>query len=239
MRISGRVRYASAQETSGERAFNLTRSGEESNMMPTSQQENASPAQPTLGDVLYARKPKSLVMEEEWVALVRSVAARDQVALHGLYERAHRLVFTLCMRITHSRETAEELTIDVFHDVWRRAAGYDPANGTVLGWIMNQARSRAIDRLRFEQRKKRVEPDDGEAPANDIGYARDAVEAKQESAMLRSALAALTSDERQAIESAYFGGLTYAEVASRLDQPLGTVKTRIRSALQKLRQELT
>ena len=61
------------------------------------------------------------------------------------------------MRITANRETAEELTLDVFHDVWRRASRYDPGGGTVLGWIMNQARSRAIDRLRFEQRKKRVE----------------------------------------------------------------------------------
>src|SRR3546814_13011070 len=87
--------------------------------------------------------------------LVQSMAAGDQLALHALYERAHRPVFTLIMRITANRETAEELTIDVFHDVWRRASRYDPANGTVLGWVMNQARSRAIARLRFESRKKR------------------------------------------------------------------------------------
>src|SRR3546814_12221626 len=87
--------------------------------------------------------------------LVQSMAAGDQLALHALYERAHRPVFTLIMRITANRETAEELTIDVFHDVWRRASRYDPANGTVLGWVMNQARSRAIDRLRFASRKKR------------------------------------------------------------------------------------
>jgi DNA-directed RNA polymerase specialized sigma24 family protein len=67
----------------------------------------------------------------------------------------HRIVFTLIVRITNNRETAEELTLDVFHDVWRRAANYDPATGSVVGWIMNQARSRAIDRLRFEHRKKR------------------------------------------------------------------------------------
>ena len=109
----------------------------------------------TLGDVLYA-KSKAVVPEEDWAALVRSIAAGDQLALHALYERAHRMVFTLAMRITANRETAEELTVDVFHDVWRRAAGYDAANGTVLGWIMNQARSRAIDRLRFENRRSAV-----------------------------------------------------------------------------------
>src|SRR3546814_18963200 len=87
--------------------------------------------------------------------LVQSSAAGDQLALHALYERAHRPVFTVIMRITANRETAEELTFDVFHDVLRRASRYDPANGTVLGWVMNHARSRAIDRLRFESRTKR------------------------------------------------------------------------------------
>src|SRR5687767_8362926 len=107
----------------------------------------------TLGDVLYA-KSKDPVLEQEWATLVRAIAAGDQLALHALYERAHRPVFTLIMRITANRETAEELTVDVFHDVWRRASRYDPANGTVLGWIMNQARSRAIDRVRFEKRSE-------------------------------------------------------------------------------------
>src|SRR5881296_2636453 len=110
----------------------------------------------TLGDLLYANKAKTLVPEKEWVGLVRSIAGGDQLALHALYEQTHRLVFTLIVRITGKRETAEEVTLDVFHDVWRRASAYDPASGSVVGWIMNQARSRAIDRLRFERRKKRV-----------------------------------------------------------------------------------
>ena len=193
----------------------------------------------TLGEILYAKKPKSLVSESEWVGLVRAVAAGECVALHRLYERAHRMVFTLAVRITCNRETAEEVTLDVFHDVWRRAAAYDPVNGTVLGWIMNQARSRAIDRLRFEQRKKRVDPDaedlveGGESPDP-----RDVLELEQQRRALRAALAVLTADERQAIESAFFSGLTHAEVAARLNQPLGTVKTRIRSGLHKLRQAI-
>src|SRR5882762_5424518 len=116
-----------------------------------------SPA--TLGDVLYARS-KAPVPEQDWASLVQSIAAGDQLALHALYERAHRPVFTLTMRITANRETAEELTIDVFHDIWRGASRYDAANGTVLGWIMNQARSRAIDRLRLESRQKRNHGDD-------------------------------------------------------------------------------
>src|SRR6186997_1924483 len=117
----------------------------------------------TLGDVLYA-KSKAPVLEQEWATLVQSIAAGDQLALHALYERAHRPVFTLIMRITANRETAEELTVDVFHDVWRRATRYDAASGTVLGWIMNQARSRAIDRLRFDSRKKRSDGGDMQQP---------------------------------------------------------------------------
>jgi RNA polymerase sigma-70 factor (ECF subfamily) len=193
----------------------------------------------TLGDVLYADKAKAVESEKAWVGLVQSIVAGDQLALHALYERTHRLVFTLIMRITSNRETAEELTVDVFHDVWRRASRYDAANGTVLGWIMNQARSRAIDRLRFEQRKKRAEPHASDAlPAIETGECHDILELKQQARALRNALTVLTPDERQAIEAAFFSELTHAEVAARLNQPLGTVKTRIRSGLHKLRQAL-
>jgi RNA polymerase sigma-70 factor (ECF subfamily) len=200
--------------------------------------ERAENALATLGDVLYA-KSKAPVPEQDWVTLVQSIAAGDQLALHALYERAHRVVFTLIMRITANRETAEELTIDVFHDVWRRAARYDAANGTVLGWIMNQARSRAIDRLRFESRQKRSHGDDVKPPAEAAADPHDVIELREQGEALRVALAVLTPDERQAIELTFFGGLTHAEAAARLKQPLGTIKTRIRSGLHKLRHALT
>jgi RNA polymerase sigma-70 factor, ECF subfamily len=193
----------------------------------------------TLGDVLSAASG-SAIPERAWAKLVDSIAAGDQRALHELYGMAHRSVFTLAMRMTANRETAEELTLDVFYDVWRRAASYDAANGTVLGWIMNQARSRTIDRLRFDRRKKRH--DDGAAgPADDSPSAdpRDVLELRQQARSLRAALATLTPAERQAIEVTYFGGLTYAEAAARLKLPLGTIKTRIRSGLHKLRYVLT
>ena len=111
--------------------------------MMTSQPESETT---TLGDLLYANRAKASVSEKEWVGLVRSTAGGDQSALQVLYTRTHRIVFTLIVRITSNRETAEELVCDVFHDVWGRASGYEPAGGSVVGWIMNQARSRAIDR---------------------------------------------------------------------------------------------
>jgi RNA polymerase sigma-70 factor, ECF subfamily len=194
-----------------------------------------SPA--TLGDVLYA-SAKAPTPEQDWAALVQSIAAGDQLALHALYERAHRIVFTLVMRITANREIAEELTIDVFHDVWRSASRYDAANGTVLGWIMNQARSRAIDRLRFESRKKRSQGGDAQPDGEVAADPHDVLELREQAESLRAALSALTQDERLAIETTFFAGLTHAEAAARLNQPLGTIKTRIRSGLHKLRDRL-
>jgi RNA polymerase sigma-70 factor, ECF subfamily len=191
----------------------------------------------TLGDVLYA-KSKAPVLEQDWAELVQSIAEGDELALHALYDRAHRVVFTLIMRIMANRETAEELTIDVFHDVWRGASRYDPANGTVLAWIMNQARSRAIDRLRFESRKKRTHVDQVQPEAEISADPCDVLELREQGELLRAALTMLTPDERQAIEATFFAGLTHAEAAARLNQPLGTIKTRIRSGLHKLRDAL-
>jgi RNA polymerase sigma-70 factor (ECF subfamily) len=194
----------------------------------------------TLGEVLYADPSKPRVSEADWARLVQSVAKGDQLALHALYERANRPVFTLAMRITGSRETAEEVTLDVFHDVWRRASRYDARNGTVLGWIMNQARSRAIDRVRFESRKKRSEPDFAvPVAASEAHDGHDVLALKEQCGAVQAALAVLTAPEKQAIEAAFFSELSHAEVAARLNQPLGTIKTRIRSGLHKLRQALS
>src|SRR5216684_8896797 len=161
----------------------------------------------TLGDLLYANKANFSVSEKDWVRLVQAIAASDQLALHSLYEQTHRIVFTLIVRITNNRETAEELTLDVFHDVWRRAPTYDPAGGSVVGWILNQARSRAIDRLRFEHRKKRsvnYEDDPLTTPvANDP---QQAYHFEEETRLLRNALRnaldVLTPEERRVIETA-------------------------------------
>jgi RNA polymerase sigma-70 factor, ECF subfamily len=198
-----------------------------------------APDTKTLGDILFADKAKVHVSEEEWLQLVRAVAGGDQRALHSLYEQTHRIVFTLIVRIIANRETAEEVTLDVFYEVWRKASTYDPANGSVVGWIMNQARSRAIDRLRFDQRKKRVNtyPDSLE-PTTDIVDPQQAFLFEEQSRILRNALEVLTRDERNSIETAFFSELTYDETAKTLNQPLGTVKTRIRSGLGKLREAL-
>jgi RNA polymerase sigma-70 factor (ECF subfamily) len=192
----------------------------------------------TLGELLFADPAKPRVSEREWRELVEAVARGDQLAFRALYDRTHRLVFTLTMRILGNHASAEEVTLDVFHDVWRRASTYDGTGGSVLGWIMNQARSRAIDRLRFEGRKKRTQA--GVEDPQVVALTSEGVaEAAEQTRVLQQALQALTADERQAIEAAYFSEFTYVEVAERLHQPLGTIKTRIRSALGKLRKALS
>jgi RNA polymerase sigma-70 factor (ECF subfamily) len=192
----------------------------------------------TLGDLLFGKTAKAPVSETVWAGLVRAIAAGDQQALHALYAQTHRIVFTLIMRIVSNRETAEELTVDVFYDVWRRASAYDPANGSVIGWILNQARSRALDRLRFEQRKKRVDDPGASLPQAAERDPQEAVAAKEQARRLQGALQVLTPNERTAIETAFFSELTYIEAAARLNEPVGTVKTRLRSGLTKLRQLL-
>jgi RNA polymerase sigma-70 factor, ECF subfamily len=176
----------------------------------------ARAASATLGALLYQNKGRAVVLEQEWVALVQSIATGDQRALHALYDRTHRLVFTLAARITNNREAGEEVTLDVFHDVWRRASEYDAANGSVIGWIMNQARSRAIDRLRLEQRRKRVNPfaDDPLPPSPDSDP-HETLELDEMRSVLQNALSVLSAEERHAIEAAYFSELTHAEVATR------------------------
>jgi RNA polymerase sigma-70 factor, ECF subfamily len=193
----------------------------------------------TLGALLYAQ-PKERAPESDWVELVVATSRQDPSALRALYERAHRLVFTLSMRITGDRLAAEEVTLDVFLEVWRRAGTYDAAQNTVIGWLMNLTRSRAIDRVRFESRKKRTVPSGARSSIEEdyVDGPVGALDARDTARIIGRALQGLTAAERQAIEATFFSELTYAEAAERLNQPLGTVKTRIRSGLAKLRQAL-
>jgi RNA polymerase sigma-70 factor, ECF subfamily len=185
------------------------------------------------GRVLGSLLSGEATAESEWVDLVHRIANRDPSALRDLYERTHRIVFTLALRMLNDPPTAEEVTLDVYHGVWERAVTYDPERATVVGWIMNQARSRAIDRVRHDGRKKRV--DAGKADVGGMEEDSSASPMDERRERLQIALESLTVDERRAIEAAYFEELTYAEVAERFDAPLGTIKTRIRSGLAKLR----
>jgi RNA polymerase sigma-70 factor, ECF subfamily len=173
-------------------------------------------------------------------AAFERMARGDQEALAEIYDRHGRLVYSLAFRIVRDQSDAEDVVQDVFSQAWRQASRYDASRGSVLGWLLTLTRSRAIDRLRG--RRSRPEPSGDEGVLNGIPdpaapadvQAASAVQATQ----IRAALDGLTVLQRVAIELAFYEGLTHAEIAERLELPLGTVKTRIRQGLLKLRDRL-
>jgi RNA polymerase sigma-70 factor, ECF subfamily len=169
--------------------------------------------------------------------LVRRMAAGDREAFGAFYDRYAPLVYPLIMRIVRDRTDAADVLQDVFWEAWQGARAYDPARGTPEAWMITRARTRAIDRVRALRRRGEtfVPPiDEGLAAAPPEGGG-DAAERAEDRGVIRTALEALPAAQREAIELAYYAGLTQTEIAQRLKQPLGTVKTRIRLGLERLR----
>ena len=176
------------------------------------------------------------------VRLVERMAAGDGGALRELYDQHARGVYSLAVRILRSQQDAEDLVQEVFVQAWRLAARYDTTRGTVAGWLLMQAKSRAIDRLRGRKSRPEgadVDPAVVEAAPDSAEGVDDRIVRMQEAGRVRQALDALPLLQRTAVELAYYEGLTHAEIAERLEQPLGTVKTRIRQGLLRLRDALT
>ena len=178
---------------------------------------------------------------KDWAALIREVADGDQSALATLYDSTSRLVFGLIVRIVVDRTIAEEVLLDVYTQVWRQASSYDTRRGAPLAWLMTIARTRAIDRLRsgrHEQKHKESLDAVGEITSNEANPEADTVTAERRQ-LVRSALESLSPEQREVIELAYYSGLSHSEIALKLGQPLGTVKTRTRLGMMKLREMLS
>lgn len=177
--------------------------------------------------------------DQDWVALIRSAAGGDQSALAGLYDATSRLVFGLVLRIVGDRPTAEEVLLDVYTQAWRQAANYDEERGAPLAWLMTIARSRAIDRLRSGKHEQYKESLDAVREISDTEpNPEQATVSSERRRLVCTALEALPAEQREVVELAYYSGLSHSEIALRLDQPLGTVKTRTRLAMIKLRDML-
>jgi RNA polymerase sigma-70 factor (ECF subfamily) len=170
-------------------------------------------------------------------ALLGGVARGDTDALAALYDATSRQVFGLALRILRDRGEAEEVTSDVYMQVWQSAGSYDAGRGSVEAWLRSLLRSRAIDRLRARTRRAaRQLPLDAVAGFEDTALLPEAEVIVDDSARrLQQALRGLPAVQRRAIAAAYFGGLSYAEVARVLGEPEGTVKTWIRVGLSALR----
>jgi RNA polymerase sigma-70 factor (ECF subfamily) len=166
--------------------------------------------------------------------LLRRVAAGDASALRSAYDRLGASALALALRILRARSEAEEVVQETFLEVWRRASAYDPQRGSAAAWILNVCRSRALDRLRSRGVAQRTAQ---EAAAEENGRAPlpvESAEARQTRERVQEALLSLPAEQREAIELAYYDGLTQREIAQRTGDPLGTVKTRVRLALSKL-----
>ncbi len=173
--------------------------------------------------------------------LLRRIQRRDETALEELYDRQSTAVYSLALRIVGDRAAAEDVLSDVFWRVWRRAETFDPRRGSPTAWLLTITRRRALDELRMGARRERRErsPDAmGEVPQERAPSQEGEALAGEVQEHVREALSALPPEQRGPIELAYFEGLTHVEIADRLQEPLGTIKTRIRTGMQRLRESL-
>ncbi|HJR66035.1 MAG TPA: sigma-70 family RNA polymerase sigma factor [Gemmatimonadaceae bacterium] len=179
-------------------------------------------------------------------ALLTRVANGDEHALGALYDRWSPLVFSLCVHILGDDDEAEEAVEETFWQAWRQAARYDTSRGAVSTWLTTIARSRALDRLRASRRRKEDAMTDlsqakrmaVETTARGEDDPARGAEVAERRVLVRQALRALPAEQREVLELAYFRGLSQTEIAERTGQPLGTIKTRVRLAMEKLRDRL-
>jgi RNA polymerase sigma-70 factor, ECF subfamily len=172
--------------------------------------------------------------------LIRAIAAGDKAAFGSLYDRYAGTVMALCLRVLGDRAEAEEAVTDVFWQVWQQAGRFDLERGQPIAWLTTLARTRAIDRRRSLARRRSVvvpEEDTDRLPSESDPHA-DAVGA-QRGERVRRALELLAADQRRVVEMNFFRGLSHQDIADELGEPLGTIKTRIRTGLTRLKESLS
>ena len=172
--------------------------------------------------------------------LMRRLFYRDRRAFEAIFDRYGDLVYSMALRVMRDPHLAEDISQEIFVRLWRKPGSYVAERGRFLTWLISVTRNRAVDEVRSRGRRQRYETASPEEQERELpaGNANDpALNAQlaEEARAVRAALAGLPGEQRQVIELAYFGGLTQQEISQRLGQPLGTVKTRIRLGMQKLR----
>lgn len=169
--------------------------------------------------------------------LVSALRARDERALAQLYDRYGGAVYALALRVTGDPGAAEEISVDAFWQLWQQAERFDATQGSLANWLFTIARSRAIDRLRARAARKRTSAADP-SEAREVRRPEEAAELIERRRLVREAMAGLSAEQRTALALAYYEGLSHSQIAERLQEPLGTVKTRIRQAMLSLRRVL-
>lgn len=178
-------------------------------------------------------------------SLMAGIRSRDPQALAQLYDRHSSMVFALCVRMLRDRNEAEDVMSEVFWELWDRASRFDATRGSPLTYLLRVTRSRLIDRLRARRSRQKAElasvdalgASDFESDAAGVEPLAGTLQSEQRALMTR-AMESLTPEQRKAVEMAFFDAMTHTEIAAQLKEPLGTVKSRIRQALSRLRQSL-
>lgn len=198
-----------------------------------------SPTSPSSAP-LSAKDAARAQADQQLIVFMTGIAQGNQDAFASFYDQTHRLVFSLALRILNDRGLAEEVTTDVFMQVWRQAANFETMRGTPLSWLMTIARTRSIDRLRasshLRQESETLDAVMHQAAPTDNPEKVSIYTERQK--LVREALQQLTPDQRQLIEAAYFEGLSQSELAEKFALPLGTVKTRVRAGMMLLKKVL-
>jgi len=176
--------------------------------------------------------------------LMERLAFNDLLAFRALYKRFGNIVYSTSLRIVRDGQVAEDVTQEIFLRIWRKPESYVPQRGRFLTWLTSVTRNRAVDEVRSRNRRYRHETASPEQQEREIaGPETDdpalTAELSDQRRLILTAMAGLPAEQREVIQMAYFGGLTQQEISERLSQPLGTVKTRIRLGMQKLRAALT
>jgi RNA polymerase sigma-70 factor, ECF subfamily len=187
------------------------------------------------GGTLQSRSAKSRTYDGD-AALMRRIADGDETALAAVYDRYARLVYSVAFRVLRSADLAEEVSQDIFYQLWRTAPAFNPSRGSLGGWLLVCARNRAISRLRGRAFEPVAELREQTAVLT-VNLEDDLTQAQQIS-RVRAALEKMQPGQRQALELAYFEGLTHTEIARQTGEPLGTVKTRLRAAVDFLKRAL-
>jgi RNA polymerase sigma-70 factor, ECF subfamily len=173
-------------------------------------------------------------------ALIEKMMAGDEAALSALYDRYSPMLFGMLMRVLKDQQAAEEVLQDLFLQLWRNAGQFDASRGSLPAWLMVIGRNRAISRLRGRRDREVLEEEEGDFASTFVSPQNIEDEAARAQAArgVSAALEKLPAEQRQVVELAYFEGMTQSEIAAKTGTPLGTVKTRVRTAMQTLRQIL-
>lgn len=198
-------------------------------------------ARSVVNSLFFAKSVNEQETQDRDIELLRQIAAGDRPSFAEFYDRHSALMFSVACKILNDSSEAKDVLQETFMQIWEKASKFDPKLGKASSWAAILVRNKAIDRIRASQRRTRLAE---EVSAEQViaakvdNTANEAIYGPEKAQLIQTAIVELTAEQRQAIELAYFSGLTQDEISKKLNEPLGTIKARIRRGLLKLRDQL-